>query len=203
MDYIPRKRDGRYLWLKKLSANIVAEAVKFGAPPADATAVKTVTDHLIAAMDATDAAAAALDGTRQTEAAVQAADLGAIRAKVRNFKTLPLWAASGSEGVLEMKATEPVFDPGSYKPVLTLTIEAGKIRVDFVKGGADALAIYCRLAGTVAWRKIGIDTEAPYFDTAPLGQPGVAEVREYMARGIVGDEEIGQDSDIVSIAFGG
>jgi hypothetical protein len=28
-------------------------------------------------------------------------------------------------------------------------------------------------------------------------------VREYMVRGLLDDEEVGQDSDIVSIAFGG
>jgi hypothetical protein len=41
------------------------------------------------------------------------------------------------------------------------------------------------------------------YDTRPLAQPGVAEVREFMARCLVGDDEIGQDSDIVSIAFAG
>ena len=30
MDFMPSKRSDRYLWYKNLSANVVAEAVKFG-----------------------------------------------------------------------------------------------------------------------------------------------------------------------------
>ena len=77
MDYIPRQRDPRYLWLKNLSDNIVAEAVKFGAPAADATAVKAAADDLLGKMDATNAASAALDGARSVETAAQAADSSA------------------------------------------------------------------------------------------------------------------------------
>ena len=84
-----------------------------------------------------------------------------------------------------------------------MTIEAGKVRVDFVRGGVDALAIYSRLRGTPTFHKLAVDTSSPYFDTTPLAQTGVPEVREYFARGMVNDEEVGVDSDIVSIAFGG
>jgi hypothetical protein len=34
-------------------------------------------------------------------------------------------------------------------------------------------------------------------------QPGVPEVREYMLRGVIDDVEIGLDSDIQSITWGG
>jgi hypothetical protein len=203
MDFVPQKRDSRYAWLQNLSTNVVAEAVKFGGVSGDATAVKAAADNLIAKMNATNAAEATLKGARTTEATAQAADIAAIRAKVRNWKTLTGWAASGSEGVLQLKGTQPAFDPESYKPAIKVSIEGGKIRIDFKKLGVDALAIYCRLRGTAVWRKIGVDTEAPYFDTAPLANPAVSEVREYLARGVVGDEEIGLDSDIVSIAFAG
>jgi hypothetical protein len=46
--------------------------------------------------------------------------------------------------------------------------------------------------------------EGHHFDQPPnVPQPPPPPVREYMARGMVGDDEIGQDSDIVSIAFAG
>ena len=65
MDFIPTKRANRYLWLKNLSDNVVAEAVKMGAPAPDATAAKAKADDIIAKMDATDAAVAAVDGARE------------------------------------------------------------------------------------------------------------------------------------------
>ncbi len=203
MDYVPTKRDSRYVWLKNLSDNITAEAVKFGAPSGDATIVKNAADDLLAKMDATNAADAALKGARAAEATALAADMAVLRAKVRNFKTLPLWASSGSEGVLQVKGTEPPPAPGIYKPVLTVKIEGGHPVVDFDKLGVDAMAIYSRLHSTDPFVRLAIDTEAPYVDTRPLAQAGVAEVREYMGRGMVGDEEVGQDSDIVRIAFAG
>jgi hypothetical protein len=44
---------------------------------------------------------------------------------------------------------------------------------------------------------------SPYFDNSPLAQAGVAEKREYMGRGVLHDQEIGVDSDIVTVTFGG
>lgn len=44
---------------------------------------------------------------------------------------------------------------------------------------------------------------SPYDDYTPLAVPGVAEVREYQAYGVLNDAQIGQPSDIVSVTFGG
>ena len=68
MDFMPPKRSDRYLWYKNLSTNVVAEAVKFGGVPADATAMKAQADAVIAKMDATEAAAGVLAAARETEA---------------------------------------------------------------------------------------------------------------------------------------
>lgn len=41
----------------------------------------------------------------------------------------------------------------------------------------------------------------PYFDERPLAVPGTPEVREYMAMGVLNDEEVGQPSEIREIVF--
>ncbi len=202
MDFVPDKRAERYLWLKNLSDQVVAEAVKFGAPAGDATAAKALADHLLAKMEATDAAEAARDGARTVERAAQKADVAGLRLKVRNWKTLAGWGTSGSEGVLKVKGSEVAFDPSTYKPKLKVTLEGGVVVVGFVLGEADGVNIYARLRGTAAWRKLGMDTSSPYLDASPLAQPGVPEAREYLARGVLDDVEIGQDSDIVSMTVG-
>ena len=203
MDYIPQKRDTRYQWYLNLSNNVVAEAVKFGGEAADATAIKALADGVMAKMDATAAAQQALDGVRGIERNTEAGALAAIRAQVRNWKTLTGWAASGSEGVLQLRGPDSGFDPLTYKTVLKVQLVPGGVRVDFTKKGADGVFIYMRVRGSATWRKIGMDTEAPYIDTTPLATPGVPETREYMARGFLHDAEIGQDSDVVSITFAG
>ena len=203
MDWIPPKRSDRYLWYKNLSANVVAEAVKFGGVAGDATAMKAQADAMIAKMDATEAAAVALDAARQIEQNLETANDALIRAKVRSWKTLPGWAASGSEAVLQMKGPALNFDPNPSKTVLKVTVEADVVKVAFTKKGVDGVAIYSRLRGTAAWHKLAMDTVSPYYDNSPLAQAGVAEAREYMGRGVVHGEEIGVDSDIVTITFGG
>lgn len=203
MDYVPNKRNDRYLWYKNLSDNVDTEGPKFGLTAAEATAAKALADGVIAKMEAADAAVAAMDGARQIERTTEATNLAEIRAKVRNWKTLSGFPPSGSEAVLKLKGAEEGFDPATYKPLIKASIDAGKIKIDFNRRGADGVAVYCRLRGTATWRKIGSDTNPPYFDTAPLAQPNVPEVREYMARGMINDNEIGLDSDIVSITFAG
>ena len=203
MDYVPNKRNDRYLWYKNLSDHIVAEAVKFGLSSTEATATKTLADGMIAKIEATNAADTALKGVRQIETTGEAAALPQLRGKVRNWKTLPTFPASGSEAVLKLKGSEVTFDASTYKPVITTSIDAGRIKIEFEKKGADGVAVYCRLRGTSTWRKIGTDTATPYFDTGPLANAAVPEVREYMARGLIVDDEIGLDSDIVSITFAG
>ncbi|MFN0078153.1 MAG: hypothetical protein ACKVY0_16990 [Prosthecobacter sp.] len=201
MDFIPPKRAPRLLWLDNLSQHLTAEAVKMGYPPASATALKTTVDAHISKMRATDDAQAALDGARAIEA--QSGTIAAIRLAVRNMKTLPDYPASGSEGVLQLRGPGSGFDANTFKPEIKLSIVGGQIRFDFTKGEADGVVIYCRLRGSAVWNKLGIDLSSPYYDTNPLAQPGVAEVREYMARAILDDVEIGLPSDIASLTFGG
>lgn len=202
-DFVPPKRNDRREWLDNISKNVVAEVTKMGADAGDGTAVKALADELIAAYDATDAAQTALDGKRAIETEKEDANIRAIRKFISNWKTLADYPTSGSEGVLKLKSSGTVFDPNTYKPVIKVSIKGGQLVIDFQKKGVDAMAIYCRLRGTNAWTKLGIDVFPPYTDTMPLHNPGVAEVREYMARGVIDDIEIGLESDIVSITFGG
>ena len=59
------------------------------------------------------------------------------------------------------------------------------------------------LKGQTAWNFLARDTSSPYIDNRPLATPGTAEVRETMAYGGLNDQQIGLQSDIVSVTFGG
>ena len=201
MDYIPTKRAPRRLWLQNLSDQITVEGPKAGMTAGEASALKTIVDDHIAKMDATDAAQTALDGARETES--QSTAIGEIRTAVRRLKTNPTYPGSGVEGTLQLRGPESGFDPVTFKPGCKVSIVGGQIRIDFTKGEADGVVVYCRLRGTNGWNKLGIDTASPYFDTNPPAQPNVPETREYMLRAILDDVEIGQPSDIISIVIGG
>ena len=174
-----------------------------GLSNAEATAAKALADGILAKMDATTAAQNVLAAARQIEAQLEATNQTQVRAAIRNWKTLPGYATSGSEAVLQLKGAAVTFDPATYKPVITATTFAGQVQIGFNKLGVDGLNIYYRLRGTGAWRKLGYDTIPPYCDTMPLQAANVPEVREYMARGVVNDVEIGLESDIVTATFAG
>ena len=84
-----------------------------------------------------------------------------------------------------------------------MRIIGGEIRLDFKKRGVDGMHVYCRRKGQTSWTFLALDTSSPYIDGHPLAQAGVPEVREYMLRGVINNEEIGLDSDIMSITWAG
>lgn len=203
MDFIPNKRTDNKAWWTTLRDKGTTELAKINLPAADiAAAVATATDQ-VAKMQATDDAESALAAARTVEKNAVTDNEAAIRLAVRNWKTNPAYASSGIEGSLSLKGAGTGFDPTTFKTVLKLSIVGGQIRVDFIKGKCDSVAIYSRLRGSQGWTKLGTDSSSPYYDTSPLAAPNVPETREYMGVGVLDDEEIGQPSDIVSIVFGG
>jgi hypothetical protein len=202
-DYVSGKRAQRYRWYKTISTNVVGEAVKFGGVAADATAMKATVDGIIANMDATDAAQSATDAARQLENNAETTGLAQVRAKVRHWKTLTGWAASGSSAVLQVDGTSTPINPTSYQTTLQASLVPGGVRLDFTKKGAEGAAIYLRVGTTANWHKVGMSNHSPFIDHTPLAAAGTPETREYMARGVLNDTEIGVDSQPVIITFPG
>ncbi len=202
-DYIPTKREERRAWLQNLSDKAAAQVVAGGGTAGVATSLTTAADAIIAAYNLTDAARTSLEGARAVEEDTEATQLSAIRTLLTGLKVLPNWKASGADAQLQASASGTGLDTATYKPVISVEIRGGLITLIFKKKGVDALVIYGRLRGTLGWTKLGIDTSSPYIDGRPLAVPGVAEIREYMGRGMVNDEEIGLESDIVSVTYGG
>ena len=78
------------------------------------------------------------------------------------------------------------------------------IRNTGTKNYAELYNLYMRIVGTAAWTLIGVRRKKfPFDDQTPLKTPGVFEEREYQARGVINDEEVGQPSNIVSVKFAG
>ena len=91
----------------------------------------------------------------------------------------------------------------SLKPELSARAASDHVRLSFTKKGIDGVHIYGRRKGDTGWQLLGTDYFSPYTDHRPLAVAGTPETREYMCRGIIHDEEVGMDSDIISVLFGG
>ncbi|MEI7733152.1 MAG: hypothetical protein WCO56_26505 [Verrucomicrobiota bacterium] len=196
-----RKR--RRPWLENLRDQVAKEAAKFGTTPEAIAEVKAAAEAILARMDDTDAGVAAVRELRKAELATEQPNLRLIRARVRNWKTLEPYPLSGGEEKLRLKEPPAPFDPETYKPVIRVRLQGGRIRLDFKKKGVSGLMFYMRLRGAAEWRQLGDESRAPFWDYTPLAQPGVPEIREYMACGIKGKHEIGVASEIVSVTYGG
>ena len=77
------------------------------------------------------------------------------------------------------------------------------MRVRIRRGGAESVNLYCRRQGEAQWRLLARVTRSAYDDMTPLAQPGTPEIREYMAQGFIGDEQVGLPSDPKVVVFAG
>ena len=103
---------------------------------------------------------------------------------------------------LDIIGAEQTLDTTSAKPVLKLELQAGHPNVKWTKGGFDALEIWVdRGTGTFAY--LANDTVPDYLDTAPLPAPGQSALWRYKAIYRLSDAQVGQWSDVVSIAVQG
>ncbi len=202
-DYIPSKRELRKAWLENIVEKADEQVVAGGGTVPVATNLKTAAATLLTAYGETNTAETAYDGAKAVEADTEATQLAIIRSIMVTLKVLPNWKSSGADAQLKASATGTVFDPDTYQPEFTVTLKGGLITLEFKKKGVTGLAFYARLRGTLGWTKLGTDTNSPYIDGRPLAVPGVAEMREYMARGMMGDEEVGLESLIVSLNYAG
>lgn len=129
--------------------------------------------------------------------------LPGVRKYIKRCKT----SAGCTAGIIELmnwKGDDGEVDPTTSRPHITLTVLAGKVRIDGNKPGFESVNGYWRRKGDVAWKPLVIrKRKFPIYDENPLLTPGVPEIREYMFRGVVDDEEIGVPSEIKEIVFVG
>ena len=188
-------------WTTNYLAEVDAIATRIGWPAAQITALKA---RLTAIRDAAqtvldkqndlDTATGQLDMIKDTE-------LPEIRRDTNNLKSTRGFT-DGDARTLNVLTASGEFDTDHYKPHLTAVSMAGRVEITGKKTGADALNIYCRLKGQAAFKLIAAKrSRFPFDDSAPPTTPGQPEEREYQAIGVLGDDEIGHPSDIVSAIF--
>ena len=203
-DVIPDSHANRLVFLKVLLAQIIANAAVLNLDAAFVANVKTnVLDPLIAAYQKlVDAEAAA------TAASADAAQLfemknPALRGLFNNLKANTNFTDGMAEqmGIATISTAKPA---AQIKPRIKVEAQPGHVRLTGSKDYAQAYNVYMRVVGTTAWILVGSNRmKFPFDDQTPLKTPGVAEAREYYARGVNSDVEVGVPSDIVTATFAG
>ena len=201
-DFVPDSAKNFHDW----SANYFdkATAQLTGLTGWDAARIAALKAHLAPMRDA---AQAVLDAQKALDEAVGALvkakkdHLPPVRSESSNIKTSPGYD-EGIGDVLGIVAGGSSFDPNTYKPVATAESFPGLVRLMTKKLGADSENIYLRRKGETAFKLIFAKRVSfPVDDDTPPATPGQAEQREYQFRGVIGDDEIGQPSDIVQATY--
>ena len=201
-DYVPDSAKNLRDWATNYHDKATAQLA--GLTGWDAARVTALKAQIAPVRDAAQAvvdAQQALDDTLGNLAKSRTDHLPAIRGESTSIKTSPGYD-EGIGDVLGIVATGGGFDPATYKAAGTAESLPGRVRLSTKKRGVDSMNIYMRRKGEPAFRllmakRVGF----PVDDDTPPAVPGQSEVREYQLRGVIGDEEIGQPSDIIPATF--
>lgn len=201
-DFIPKDDAGLANWLSNIKTKLPLYAATLGLTAAEVTDMQTNCDQLIAQIQDVEAQKTAWQSAAALKETTKKQTLAALRSTFNQAKANPA-ATPAMLQDLNIVGTSVPLDGSAYKPKLSVESFGGYNRVKFRKEGADGVNIYMRKKGESAWQFLARDTNSPYDDHTPLTTPGTPEVREYQAYGLVGDDQIGQASDIVSATFTG
>ena len=201
-DYIPHTDDTRISWNKNMKDKIEAQGVVTGLTVAEATQMKTFSEQIIAAIeDCATAHIASVTATTIKDMLVNKNEKEQRTFIGRMKKNKNYTKAIGDD--LLINTVVDTEKTGQIKAKIKLEVKPGKVVISFVKGKLEGMNIYVRLAGKAGWEKLAYNSYSPYEDKRPLAVAGVSEHREYMGIGVLHDEEVTLQSDIMEIIFGG
>jgi hypothetical protein len=200
-DYLPKDEPSLVIWLGNYQAKLATYGATLGLAPAEITALSTACSSLSTAINNVEAAKAALKNAVEAKNAGKDSNLALLRKANNKIKTSDTYTDAIGED-MSIKGSSQDVDREAAKPTFSGQAFPGYVRLKFTKNGLDGVNIYSRLKGQGNWNFLARDTYSPYDDhKAPAnGAPGT---REYMCIGVMEDIEVGQQSDIVTVVFGG
>jgi hypothetical protein len=202
-DFFPQSYKNEKFWLTKQKTDIAGIASTIGMTAAEQTAFIAAIDSVLPTVTAI------VDLMDQLD--VKVADLQplldnalpVIRATIKRAKTSP-GCTPGIITDMEWAGDSSSFDPATARPTITAEAQRSRVKIDGRKPGFEAVNLYSRKKGEVQWKLIAVrKRKFPYYDETPLAVAGTPEVREYMAIGVIADEEIGQPSEIKEVVYAG
>ena len=97
--------------------------------------------------------------------------------------------------------TDTDFDPSTFKPVITVEPFGNLVTIKFTKKGVNGLNIYSRKKGQANFKLLSRATKSPFKFQPAVDETGKPIQWEFIAFGVIKDEEIGLPSDSVTFVF--
>lgn len=203
-DYFPREESAQLTWSDNLvvQAAVTANQTAMEWTPAEGANVVNAATVIETAVLAKEAARAVYLAAVAAADAQIAAALAVIRALVAAGKENPLYTIAIGQ-LLRIIGAEVEFDPLTYQADLREAKAMGNATVRFkfsvAYGELDAARLFARRSGQTLWTVAATMMRSPYLHQMVLTTPGVPETWEFRIRGIVGNEEIGEYSDVTIV----
>lgn len=198
-DFIPRSDPAYLVWhdqfltaLNSIGAGLDVTGAEIGDVTTQNGEIHTAVTDAETALATAQQMTQAKKATRSTSE--QTARLLARRIKLHVDYTPAIGEQLGIEG------PEDTTDLTNAKPKLTGTaLPHSVMELKFNKSKADGVNIYSKREGDADFVYLARDTNSPYVDNRDCVVAGKPENRQYKAIYVVGDDEIGQASDIVTL----
>jgi hypothetical protein len=202
-DFVPSNEGEQIQWAANLQTKITTYTATFGLLPADITAISNACNRIATDINNVTAAETTLANLVTLKNNNKAEDIATLRKYANQFKAHSAYTADiGAD--LDIVGKKHNADLDNVKPKLKVKLTPQGAQLDFSKEKVlQGVNIYTRLKGTAGWTKLAFDSSSPYIDNRPVTTPGTPETREYKAIGVINDEEVGQESDMVSAVVGG
>ncbi|SRR5581483_9619517 len=202
-DYIPQSYKNLRDWLQKQKDELPAKAATLGMTDAERDTYLNAVNCLLPVVSAIVDLMDELDAKTADFEPLLAAQSPILRAAIKRLKTSPACTPSLAQE-MEWVGDSTDVDPKTSRPTITIEAQRGRVRIDGKKPGFEAVNLYSRIKGQMQWKLIAVrKRKFPIYDDTPLAVPGTPEVREYMAIGVVNDEEVGEPSEIKEVAYAG
>lgn len=102
---------------------------------------------------------------------------------------------------LSIVGSTQIVDPDGWKPIIDIAVKAGRPVIQWTKGDADSIEIWADRGDDKGLAFHTITTDPAYTDASPA--PAGSALWKYKAIYRLRDEQVGNWSDVISVAVGG
>jgi len=196
--YLPGTIPERRKWFVNYKTKIADYGAILGMQPGDITKAQEWCDNMIAGIDAADEAQQIAQQKVAAQNEAMDTNLALLRPAIRNQKS----ATGYNEEIgkaLGVVGAEIIIDPLTVKTILQVTKVHTGVNLKFALKNCEGGNIYCKRKDETTFTLFKYITHPETIDERPNVAPNVPEVRQYYVVLVIGDEEIGLASDIVTI----
>ena len=201
-DYIPADDDGLRAWIVNFSSKLATYGAAVGITAPQQSQLTSLGGSATGSIDNLAVKKTDYESALVNRTELRDDFLAVLRPIVRSVKTNVNYTETIGEA-LGVVAHNPPVDPTTIRPVIKLTTHINCVRVRIQRKGAESVNVYARVLGQLEWTFLARANRAVFDDLRPLANPGVAEVREYMVNGVIGDSQVGVPSDAKTVVFAG